>query len=149
MTIWTRGQQQVLGWYYFIVSAITLLIALAQQPLDEWGNMGLILGAVLGLLGVVGLVMGLTGKDISLGIATINVSKPSTRYSSRLSPKAERTWAVVGLVAVSIAVVGGLISDLSELTASDTISVGIWVALGGLFIAQFVLAGRHVNAPLA
>ena len=149
MSVWTKSQQRVLGWYYFIISVITLVIAFAVQPLDEWGNWGLILGAVMGLLGLVGLVMGLTGVDISLGIATMQPGRPSTQYSSRLSPKAERTFAVVGLLAVTIAVVGGLISDLNELTASDTISVGIWAALGGLFIAQFVLAGRNANAPLA
>ena len=149
MSVWSKSQQRVLGWYYFIVSAITLTIAFSLQPLDEWGNWGLILGAALGLLGFVGLVMGLTGSDISLGISTLQPGRPGTQYSSRLSPKAERTWAVVGLVAVSIAVVGGLISDLSESSAWNTISVGIWAALGGLFIAQFVLAGRNANAPLA
>lgn len=149
MTRWTKSQQRVLGWYYFIVAVITLVIAFALQPLGEWGNWGLMLGAVMGLLGLVGLVMGLTGTDISLGIATMQPGRPTTQYSSRLSPRAERTWAVVGLVAVSIAVVGGLISDLSNLTASDIILGGIWVALGGLFVAQFVLAGRDVTiAPV-
>ncbi len=35
MSVWTKSQQRVLGWYYFIVSVITLVIAFAVQPLDE------------------------------------------------------------------------------------------------------------------
>ncbi len=122
MSTWTARQNKVLGWYYFVVAVITLVIAFIQQPIGEWGGWGLLMGAALALLGVVGLWQGITGKG-------------STR-SATMSESRQRVWAIVGLVAVTLAVIASVVSDMSGWTASDTITAGIWVALLGLFVSQ-------------
>jgi len=122
MSTWTTRQNKVLGWYYFVVAVITLVIAFIQQPIGEWGGWGLLMGAVLALLGIVGLWQGITGKG-------------NTR-SATMTQSRQRVWAIVGLVAVTLAVITSILNDLINWTASDTISVGIWVALLGLFVSQ-------------
>lgn len=128
MSAWTTGQQKVLGWYYFIVALITLIIAFVQQPIGEWGGFGLLLGAALALLGLVGLWQGITGKG-------------NTR-STTMSDSRQRVWAIVGLVAVSLAAVTTIISDQQSWSATDTLTTGIWVALLGLFLSQLVTLSR-------
>lgn len=122
MSTWTARQNKILGWYYFIVAVITLVIAFIQQPIGEWGGLGLLLGAALALLGIVGLWQGITGKG-------------NTR-SATMAESRQRVWAIVGLVAVTLAVITSILNDLVNWTASDTVSVGIWVALLGLFVSQ-------------
>lgn len=128
MSTWTTRQQKVLGWYYFIVAVITLVIAVIQQPIGDWGGWGLLLAAALGLLGAVGLWQGITGKGNT---------RSSTQSESR-----QRVWAIVGLAAVTLAVITSIISDMTSWSASDTITVGIWVALLGLFVSQLVTLRR-------
>jgi len=122
LSTWTTRQNKVLGWYYFVVAVITLVIAFIQQPIGEWGGWGLLMGAALALLGILGLWQGITGKG-------------NTR-SATMTQSRQRVWAIVGLVAVTLAVITSILNDLINWTASDTISVGIWVALLGLFVSQ-------------
>lgn len=129
MSAWTTGQQKVLGWYYFIVALITIVIAFVQQPIGEWGGFGLLLGAALALLGIVGLWQGITGKG-------------NTR-STTMSESRRRVWAIVGLVAVSLAAVTTIIADEQSWSATDTLTTGIWVALLGLFVSQIVTLSRR------
>lgn len=128
MSSWTTRQQRVLGWYYFLVALITLVIAVIQQPVGDWGGWGLLLGAALALLGLVGLWQGVTGKG-------------NTR-STTMSESRQRVWAIFGLVAVTLAVVVSIISDMTNWIASDTITVGIWVALLGLFVSQLATLSK-------
>lgn len=128
MSTWTTRQNKILGWYYFIVALITLVIALIQEPIGEWGGWGLLLAAALALLGLIGLWQGITGKG-------------NTR-STTMSESRQRVWAIVGLVAVTLAVVTSILSDMINWTASDTITAGIWVALLGLFVSQLVTLGK-------
>ena len=128
MSAWTTGQQKVLGWYYFIIALITLVIAFVQQPIGEWGGFGLLLGAALALLGLVGLWQGITGKG-------------NTR-STTMSDSRQRVWAIVGLVAVSLAALTTIIADEQSWSAIDTLTIGIWVALLGLFVSQLVTLSR-------
>lgn len=128
MSAWTTRQQKVLGWYYFIVALIAIVIAFVQQPIGDWGGFGLLLGAALALLGLVGLWQGLTGKG-------------NTR-STTMSESRQRVWAIVGLVAVSLAALTTIIADEQAWSATDTLTVGIWVALLGLFVSQLVTLSR-------
>ncbi len=128
MSAWTTGQQRILGWYYFIIALITIVIAFLQQPISQWGGFGLLLGAALALLGLVGLWQGITGKG-------------NTR-STTMSESRQRTWAIVGLVAVSLAAVTTIISDQQSWSAIDTLTTGIWVSLLGLFVSQLVTLSR-------
>jgi len=128
MSSWTTRQQKVLGWYYFLVALITLVIAVIQQPVGDWGGWGLLLGAAMALLGLVGLWQGVTGKG-------------NTR-STTMSESRQRVWAIVGLVAVTLAVVVSIISDMTNWTASDTITVGIGVALLGLCVSQLATLSK-------
>lgn len=129
MSAWTTGQQKMLGWYYFVVALITLVIAFVQQPIGEWGGFGLLLGAALALLGIVGLWQGVTGKG-------------NTR-SATMSASRQRVWAIVGLAAVSLAALTTIIADEQSWSAVDTLTIGIWVALLGLFVSQIVTLSRR------
>jgi len=125
---WTPQQQKRLGAVYAVVALVTWIIALVQEPLSEWGTFTVIIGALLAILGIVGLYMALTGRG-------------NTR-STTMSEKTQRTWAIVGVVAMVIAVVGTFLSGLDDWSVSSTFSVGIWVALGTMFISQLVTLSR-------
>jgi hypothetical protein len=86
------------------------------------------MAGALAMLGLVGLYMALTGKG-------------NTR-SRDMDPKRQRTVGIIGLILVSVAVLVSLVSDTGAFTASDTITVGIWVALSGLFVSQIVTIGK-------
>lgn len=118
----TARQNKALGWYYAVVSFIAIVVALVQQPIGEWGGFGWLIGAALLLMGVVGLWQGITGRG-------------STR-SSTMSESRQRTLGIVGLIAVTIAAAGIIVSSLGDWTASDTLTLGVWVALAGLFVSQ-------------
>ncbi|MFM1918122.1 MAG: hypothetical protein RJB01_1637 [Actinomycetota bacterium] len=128
MAAWTEAQNRKLGWYYFVVALITLVIAAIQQPIGEWGGWGYILGAALAFLGIVGLYQGLTGKG-------------NTRSTS-MSEGTQRKWAIFGIIAVTLAVAINVIADVQDFAVSDTISVGIWVALAGMFISQLATLSK-------
>lgn len=128
MAAWTEAQNRKLGWYYFVVALITLVIAAIQTPIGEWGGWGWLLGAALALLGVVGLYQGLTGKG-------------NTR-SKTMSEGRQRKWAIVGLIAVTLAVIVNVIADAQDFAVADTLSVGIWVAVAGLFISQLATLSK-------
>lgn len=128
MAEWTVQQNKRLGWYYAVVALIAIVIAFIQQPISEWGIFGVLIGVALLLLGLMGLRQGITGKG-------------NTR-SSTMSDSRQRTWAIVGLIGVSLAGVSIIFSNMSDWTASDTLTVGVWVALAGLFISQIRTLAR-------
>ncbi len=128
MAAWTARQQRGLGIWYVVVAAITLVVALVQAPVSEWGALGWLLGAAVLLLGIAGLFQAVTGRG-------------NTR-SSTMSQGRQRKWAIFGLAAVTIAAVGTLIANLASWEVQDTLLVGTWMALLGLFISQLATLGR-------
>ena len=128
MAAWTTRQQRGLGIYYAVVAVIIWIIALVQAPVADWGTWGVLLGAALAVLGIMGVYMALTGKG-------------NTR-SRTMSEKTQRIWAIVGVVAMTVAVIGTLVSNLGDWTVVATMSIGIWIALAGLFLSQLATLGR-------
>ena len=122
MSTWTPAQNKILGWYYFIVAFVTLIIALLQQSVGEWGTWGIFMAAALALLGIVGLYQGITGKG-------------NTR-SRNMSERKQRYVSIFGLVFLTLAVVFLVLGDAGTWTVVDTLSIGIWIAMGGLFVSQ-------------
>ena len=122
MSTWTPAQNKILGWYYFIVAFVTLIIALLQQSVGEWGTWGIFMAVALALLGIVGLYQGITGKG-------------NTR-SRNMSERKQRYVSIFGLVFLTLAVVFLVLGDAGTWTVVDTLSIGIWIAMGGLFISQ-------------
>jgi len=122
MSTWTPAQNKILGWFYFIVAFVTLIIALLQQSVGEWGTWGIFMAAALALLGIVGLYQGITGKG-------------NTR-SRNMSERKQRYVSIFGLVFLTLAVVFLVLGDAGTWTVVDTLSIGIWIAMGGLFVSQ-------------
>jgi len=149
MTRWSKAQQRKLGWFFFVVAAVTLAVAFARQPLNEWGNLGYALGVVVLFAGIDGLVMGIWGVDISFGFLTMQPGNPTTQYESRLSPRAERNFAIVGLGAVTVLALGVLAEDWGAFTSTDILTLGFWVGAAGLFISQIAFAGRDEKSGSA
>jgi hypothetical protein len=122
VSTWTPAQNKVLGWFYFIVAFVTLIVALLQESVGEWGLWGVFMAIALALLGVVGLYQGLTGRG-------------NTR-SRNMSERRQRYVSIFGLVFLTLAVGFLVLGDAGAWTVVDTLSIGIWVAMGGLFISQ-------------
>lgn len=122
MSTWTPAQNKILGWFYFIVAFVTIIIALLQQSVGEWGLWGVFMALALTFLGIVGLYQGITGKG-------------NTR-SRNMSERKQRYVSIFGLVFLTLAVVFLVLGDAGTWTVVDTLSIGIWIAMGGLFISQ-------------
>lgn len=122
MSTWTPAQNKILGWFYFIVAFVTLIIALLQESVGEWGTWGILMAVALALLGIVGLYQGITGKG-------------NTR-SRNMSERKQRYISIFGLVFLTLAVIFLVLGDAGTWTVVDTLSIGIWIAMGGLFISQ-------------
>ena len=143
MTRWSKSQQRKLGWFFFVVAVVTLAVAFARQPVTDWGNLGYAIGLVVLFAGIDGLVMGIWGVDISFGFLTMQPGSPTTQYESRLSSRAERNFAIVGLAAVTVIALGLLAENWGAFTSTDILTVGFWVGAAGLFVSQIAFAGRN------
>lgn len=128
MSTWTTGQNKILGWYYFIVAFVTVIIALLQDSIGNWGTWGTLMGIALVFLGLVGLYQGVTGNG-------------NTR-SKTMSESRQRVIAIVGLLFLTLAVAFLVLGDGGAWTAESTLAIGIWVAMTGLFVSQIVTLGR-------
>ena len=122
MSTWTPAQNKILGWFYFIVAFVTIIIALLQQSVADWALWGVFMALALTFLGIVGLYQGITGKG-------------NTR-SRNMSERKQRYVSIFGLVFLTLAVVFLVLGDAGTWTVVDTLSIGIWIAMGGLFISQ-------------
>jgi hypothetical protein len=128
MAAWTEAQNKKLGWFYFVVAVLTLIIAFVIQPFADWDVFAYVLAIAVALLGVVGLWQGLTGKG-------------NTR-SRNMTDAKQRQWAIFGLIAVTLAVIFNILGSFNDWTASDILSIGVWVAISGLFISQIRTLGK-------
>ena len=128
MAEWPVSQNKKLGWFYVVVVMIALIGALIVQPFADWGTFGYVLGVVVVIFGLVGLRQALTGKG-------------NTR-SRNMSEAKQRQWAIFGLIAVSVALIASIVTTLTSLTATDVLTVGVWVAMSGLFIPQIRTLGK-------
>jgi len=124
VSTWTPAQNKILGWYYFIVAFVAVIVALLQQSVGEWGFWGVLMAVALAFLGIVGLYQGITGKG-------------NTR-SRNISERRQRYVSIFGLLFLTLAVVFLVLGDAGTWTAVDTLSIGIWIAMAGLFISQIL-----------
>jgi hypothetical protein len=131
VNVWSSGGVRKMGAYFAAVSIVTLVICFIQAPLDQWSIFAIILGIALAVLAVTGLYSAVTGRG------TISRSKRSL--------ESQRKLALVGLGFFSVAVVLSIVSDIESWSVTDTMTVGIWVAIGGMFLAQVVVVNRAIN----
>lgn len=122
MAEWTESQNKKLGWFYVGVAVITLIVAFVVQPFADWDIFAYVLAVAIALLGIVGLRQALTGKG-------------NTR-SRNMTEAKQRQWAIFGLIAVTLAVIFNILGSFNDWTASDILSIGVWVSISGLFISQ-------------
>ena len=127
----TVGQRKFVGAVWIIAGVLGLIAAFLVQPLADWGFFGWIIGALVGVLAIVGLWMVVTGKGRIIG--------------GSMSVKAQRTFAIVGIVAVTVIVVSYLLADWANWTALDVLTIAVWVALGAMFIVSFMVTNRALK----
>jgi dipeptide/tripeptide permease len=128
MSVWTSSQNKALGWFYFVVASVGLAAALLTQPVDEWGGWGVVMAIALAALALIGIYQGVTGKG-------------NTR-SRAMSERQQRRFSVFGLVFLTLAVGALIFGDAGQWTAVDTLSLTIWIAIGGMFISQIITLGK-------
>ena len=121
----TSGQRKVVGAVWLLAAIVSIGAAFVLQPFSEWGNFTTVLAILVVILGITGAWMLVTGKGRVL--------------SSRMSIKGQRILSIIGLVAATLLVVGYLVSDWSNWTAQDALTIGVWVAIGAMFAESLVM----------
>lgn len=130
----TGSQRRIVGGVWAVAMTAAVVLAFVVQPIGDWGGFGILL-AVLGvLLALVGLWMLVTGSGHLL----------SDRYSQR----AQVIISAIGLVAATLALVGTLVADWGSWTATDVLTIGIWLSIGTMFLVSLVAASGGRSADL-
>lgn len=125
----TAGERKVVGAVWTLAAILGIVSAFLIQPVAEWGGFGIVLAVLLALLGATGLWMLATGRG--------------RIYGSSTSVKSQRILAVIGLIGSSLLILTYLLGDWASWTASDVLSISIWVALGAMFIDGLVSSRRR------
>ena len=125
----TAGERKVVGAVWTLAAILGIASAFLIQPVAEWGGFGIVLAVLLALLGATGLWMLATGRG--------------RIYGSSTSVKSQRILAVIGLIGSSLLILTYLLGDWASWTASDVLSISIWVALGAMFIDGLVSSRRR------
>jgi lysylphosphatidylglycerol synthetase-like protein (DUF2156 family) len=123
---------RILGVAWLIVGLGALLVALAREPIGDWGTWNLLMGAVLAFLAVVGLYVAVTGKGTLTSTGREGVK-----------PRSRRILALVAIVAIGLVIVLQLAGG--TLTTSDILSVGIWLGLLGSMIAILIETNAQIT----
>ena len=124
----TAGQRKAVGGVWLLAAIVSIGAAFLIQPVGEWGVFPIILAILMAVLGVTGAWMLATGK----GHIT----------NTRSSAKRQRILSIIGLVAATALVIGYVVSDWANWTALDALSIGLWVAIGAMFLEGLLLANR-------
>lgn len=124
----TAGQRKVIGAIWLLAAIVTISAAFLLQPLGDWGTFGIVLAILVALLGITGAWMLITGKGHIL--------------SSNMSVKGQRILSIIGLIAATVLVVGYLVSDWSNWTAQDALTIGVWVAIGAMFAEGLIITSK-------
>ena len=120
----TAGQRKVIGAIWLIAAIVSLGAAFVVQPVSDWGFFGDLIAAAMVLLGVTGAWILVTGRG--------------QIWSSRSSLKSRRILSIIGIIAATILVLGYLVSDWANWTANDILSIGVWVAIGAMFVEGLI-----------
>jgi hypothetical protein len=124
----TVGQRKVVGAVWLLAAIVSIGAAFLLQPVGEWGTFGIVLAILVALLGITGAWMLITGKGRIL--------------NSNMSVKGQRLLSIIGLIAATILVIGYLVSDWSNWTAQDALTIGIWVAIGAMFLEGLIITSK-------
>ena len=120
----TVGQRKVIGAIWLMAAIVSIGAAFAVQPVSDWGFFGYLIAAALVLMGVTGAWMLITGRGQIWG--------------GKSSLKSRRILSIIGIIGATILVLGYLVSDWSNWTANDVLSIGVWVAIGAMFIEGLI-----------
>ena len=124
----TVGQRKVVGAVWLLAAIVSIGAAFLLQPVGEWGTFGIVLAILVALLGITGAWMLITGKGRIL--------------NSNMSVKGQRLLSIIVLIAATILVIGYLVSDWSNWTAQDALTIGIWVAIGAMFLEGLLITSK-------
>ena len=124
----TVGQRKVVGAVWLLAAIVSSGAAFLLQPVGEWGTFGIVLAILVALLGITGAWMLITGKGRIL--------------NSNMSVKGQRLLSIIGLIAATILVIGYLVSAWSNWTAQDALTIGIWVAIGAMFLEGLIITSK-------
>lgn len=120
----TVEQRRLVGAVWFIAALASLIAAFIVQPVADWGSFGVLLAILVALLGLTGLFMVVTGKGRILG--------------TRTSFRTQKILAIIGLIAATALTAFYLVGDWSVWTATDVLTIGVWVSLGIMFVVSII-----------
>lgn len=124
----TAGDRKIVGAIWLLAAIVTIVAAFLLQPVSEWGWFSIILAILLAILGLSGAWMLATGRG--------RITNPRT------SPKTQRILSIIGLIAATVLVISYLVSDWANWTAFDALSIGIWIAIGAMFLDGLLIANK-------
>jgi hypothetical protein len=114
------SMRKVVGVIWFLAALVGIIAAFVVQPFSDWGIFAIFLALVLALLGLAGLWSAASGKGRLFGGNT--------------SRRTNMIISVLGLIGATIAALAYLIGDWANWTATDVLSIAVWVALAAMFI---------------
>ena len=124
----TAGQRKVVGAVWLLAAIVSIGAAFLLQPLSDWGTFGIILAILMAVLGLTGAWMLSTGKGHIL--------------SSNMSVKSQRILSIIGVIAATILVISYVVGDWASWTALDALSIGLWVAIGAMFLEGVLITRK-------
>lgn len=124
----TTGQRKIVGAIWLLAAIVSIGAAFLLQPLSDWGTFGIVLAILVALLGITGAWMLVTGRGQIV--------------NTRMSVKGQRVLSIIGLIAATILVIGYLVSDWSNWTAQDALTIGVWVAIGAMFAEGLIITSK-------
>lgn len=124
----TSGQRKMVGAVWLLAAILSIGAAFMLQPIGEWGTFAIILAILVAILGITGAWMLATGKGHIL--------------STRMSAKSQRILSIIGIIAATVLVLSYVIGDWARWTALDALSIGIWVAIGAMFLEGLLITSK-------
>lgn len=124
----TAGQRKIVGAIWLLAAIVSIVAAFLLQPVGEWGFFPIILAILMAILGLTGAWMLATGKGHIL--------------SSNMSVKSQRILSIIGVIAATILVISYVVTDWANWTALDALSIGIWVAIGAMFVEGVLITRK-------
>ena len=127
----SAGERRFLGAVWLIAGAASVIGAFLAQPIADWGGFGWVLGGLMVLMALVGAWMLITGQGHIL--------------SDRYSLQTQSTIAIIGLIVVTVVIIGNIHLDEARWTAADVLTLGVWVAVGSMFIVSLRAVARAAS----